>query len=75
MSESVGDDWAEDPTGSDVPPAQLLVAIGRELRETNEHLGSLRVYTGITMVVAVAALGFFLLWLFGVITVDVHLAR
>lgn len=52
------------------PVEQLLIEMGRLLRDTNNHVRRIRVYMGCMLLIALVGVIMYVLWLAGVITVD-----
>lgn len=63
-----GGSWPEDlparePDSIESPPVeQILIAIGRDVRETNSHLRRLRFYAVVMILLAACALLMFAAW-------------
>lgn len=76
-----GDDsWPKlperEPDSTESPPVeQLLIAIGRDVRETNSHLRRLRYYAVVLIVLGACALLLLAAWVSGVVTIEFRSTR
>lgn len=65
--EQVVPEW---PTTEYPPVEQILIEMGRQLRETNAHLARLRSSIAFIALLTLVGVAFLVLWLMGVITIE-----